>query len=54
MSARLLESLCGEDERAWREAHQGACDALVARREFWDAASARVGVAAELATEASE
>ncbi len=51
MSARLLESLCGEDERAWRETYQCACDALVARRKFWNAILARVGSPAGLATE---
>lgn len=36
LTARLVESVCGDDPSAWRDAREGARDALHARREFWD------------------
>lgn len=36
LTARLVESVCGGDPSAWRDAQEGARDALIARREFWD------------------
>lgn len=37
MSRHLLESVCGDDARAWREACDGAEEALRARIALWDA-----------------
>ena len=37
MAARLLESLCGDDETRWEKAEQAAVDCLIARQELWDA-----------------
>jgi hypothetical protein len=36
MAARMLESICGDDPKAWSQALEGARDALRARRAFWD------------------
>jgi len=36
MSARMLESICGDDPRAWSEALDAARRSLVARRKLWD------------------
>lgn len=37
MSRHLLQSVCGDDPRAWREACDGAAEALRARIALWDA-----------------
>ncbi len=37
MSARMLESICGADPRAWEAARESASIALNARRALWDA-----------------
>jgi hypothetical protein len=42
MAARLLESVCGADDKRWAEALVGARDALVARRALWDGIAAEV------------
>jgi hypothetical protein len=36
MAGRLLQSLCGSDDKNWREAEQAAVTALEARRQLWD------------------
>lgn len=36
MAARMLERLCGEDPRRWREATEAALAALRARVALWD------------------
>ncbi len=36
MSARMLESICGADPRAWEAALESARTALLARRALWD------------------
>ena len=35
MAARMLEAICGDDERAWARAHAGAVSAIEARIELW-------------------
>lgn len=35
MAARMLESVCGDDERRWAEAEIGAAGAIRARIAFW-------------------
>jgi hypothetical protein len=42
MALRMLEDLCGEDERRWTEASQAARNALQARLKLWDAINARI------------
>jgi hypothetical protein len=36
MAGRLMQSLCGADDRRWSEAEQAAVTALEARRRLWD------------------
>lgn len=42
MSRHLLECVCGDDRRAWREACDGAAEALRARIALWDAVVAQI------------
>lgn len=42
MAARMLERLCGEDSRRWREAAETAQTALRARVELWDGVRAEI------------
>lgn len=41
MAARMLESICGDDEAAWASARSAAADALSARAALWDGVLAR-------------
>jgi hypothetical protein len=43
MSLRMVSSLCGSDERRWREATEAAESALLARVALWDGILERIG-----------
>jgi hypothetical protein len=49
MASRMLQSVCGDDERCWREALVGGREALVARRALWDAIAATLASQLSLA-----
>ena len=36
LSRRLVETLCGDDERLWEQAEVTARECLIVRRELWD------------------
>ncbi|MEZ6065917.1 MAG: DUF3050 domain-containing protein [Planctomycetaceae bacterium] len=40
---RLVETLCGDDDRNWRNAESAARAALESRLQLWDAVSERIG-----------
>jgi hypothetical protein len=48
MSARMLETICGEDEAAWASARSAAADSLVARAALWDGVVAAIDGARDL------
>ncbi len=43
MAVRLLESLCGQSQKRWREAADAAASSLAARRRLWDDVLAALG-----------
>jgi hypothetical protein len=47
MAARLITSLCGDDEAKWRSAEEAAVESLQARVTLWDGMEAIIGFASE-------
>ena len=45
ISLRMVELLCGDDDRKWTEAAQAAQQAIEARLQLWDGIVAQLGAA---------